>query len=426
MSRSEWWSVSQHDEAGPIPADQLRNRLAALSASVDQLPDLANPPETTLSILGEARTEAHWEAFFTYFLDTDAPHGFGTDLLEAFLTALSRHSTSTLDPPAYQLPEIRIESQIGADDGVPDILLWVPNEWFCCIELKAHSGESDDQTVRYADSAKLGSLTVGDFAEENRHYVYLAPESKPDPASEEFARLAWQDVVPSFTEILSTSRGRYPEKSRAQFADFVDTLQDELAMTEYSKYEREKVALAIEYGPEIDTVQSALQSFVEEELTNWEADFASVAPDGWDTELGGQIYPRMIHDQWRFDHSGPVATDEAAEMALIYESQINEESLLNRDLTISFQRRTGSDETLEQLVYDALYASDIQAEFRQLAAEHDLTLFDRRDGVTVFETPVSLDIGRGDTIGEQFAARIRELEPVTSVVHEAIADIEWE
>lgn len=411
-------------DSGPV--GEIRSRLEELATSIEQLPTLANPPDTTLSILGEARTEAYWEALLEYFLDPEAPHGFDTDVLEAFLTAVSEKSECSLTPRAYQLSEAQIASQVGADDGVPDILLWVADEWFCCIELKAHSGESDDQTIRYANSTTLGPLHVPDFSKMNRHYIYLAPSSKPDPASEDFAKLDWESVIPFISDMLSTGRGRYPSKSRAQLADFIDTLEDELAMTDYKKYEREKVELAIEYGPEIQEVKSALQDFVGQELNSWQEDFLASAPDNWDADLGGRVYPRLFHQNWLFDNTGHIDTTEEANLILNYVSKIDEESLLNGNLSIEFKRRSSYDDRLEEKAYDRLYSEEIQSQLRSLADDHNLTLFDRQDSVQVFETPVPLDIGRGETIGGQFAQRVRELQPVNEVINYALSDIDWQ
>ena len=408
-----------------VPAEEIRGRLEELATSIDKIPTLANSPETTLSILGKTRTEAYWEALLEYFLDPEAPHGFDTDVLEAFLTAVSEESKSSLAPRAYQLSEIQIASQVGADDGVPDILVWIADEWFCCIELKSHSKESDDQTIRYASSTSLGPLHVSDFSKTNRHYIYLAPASTSVPTSEDFVKLDWEDVVPYFGDVLSTGRGRYPSKSQAQLFDFVDTLEDELEMTDYKEYERDKVELAIEYGPEIQMVISALQDFVEQERNSWQEDFLASAPEGWDTDLGGQIHPRLFHQSWLFDETGRVDTEEEADLVLNYVSKINEENLLNRNLTVEFKRRSDSDKKLEEKVYDKLYAEETQTQLRNLAEEHNITLADRTDGVHIFQTPVPLDIDNGDTIGGRFAERIREIQPVNEVINQALLDIDW-
>lgn len=85
-------------DTGQSSLVEIRGRLEELAASIDQLPALATLPDTTLSILGEARTETYWEALLEYFLNPKAPYGFDTDVLEAFLTAVSENSDSSLIP----------------------------------------------------------------------------------------------------------------------------------------------------------------------------------------------------------------------------------------------------------------------------------------------------------------------------------------
>jgi hypothetical protein len=402
--------------------EDLETLLQSLTNAIDRLPTLEEPPLTTLAILGETRTEAYWEALLEYHLDPKAPHGFGTDVLEAFFSVLRSDTQSTLYPQIHNLSAVQVASQVGTHDGVPDLLLWVPDEWFCCIELKAHSGESDDQTIRYADSKTLGPLTVTDYPESARHYLYLAPAATAPPASERFVEMNWEAILPSFRELLATDRGQYPAKSRAQFADYIDTLEDELNMTEYEEYEREKVALAIEHGDAITTAQSAVEEYLNKERNVWQEDFKQTAPPGWSSDQTGEKYPRLLNSDWYLSESGRVETAEEAELVLGYVSKVDAQTLLNQNLTIGLKRFSGANDRLEQRVERCLYSEETQAELAELQDEHELRLFDR-EKVQIFEVPISINLRSAETLGGQFATSIRDLEPVHDLIDRTLSDV---
>jgi hypothetical protein len=399
--------------------EALRNQLEQLSGAVQQIPTPPSSPESVLSILGEARSETSWEALLTYFLDPVAPNGMGTDILAAFFDTISATTQSNLSPRTHQLSEVEVETQITADDGVPDLLLWVPDEWFCCVELKSHSGESNDQTLRYATSDSLGPLTVGDFDPTDRYYLYLAPAATPPPASDAFATLDWETVVNQMRMVLNENRGRYPVKSSAQLADFLDTIDDELNMTEQERYQREKAQLVIDHSDALQEVLAALDDVVAAELAAWQNDFADVADSSWNTTLAGNKYARAYRDEWVRQLNASTADQTPV---VVYELQIDSDALRSGAPQIELKRT--SDTADPQRVYDALYEESIQDELKSLAPRHDVRIRGHSDKVHTLETNVDIDLAGGDTIGGRFATRVDELGPINRVIDRLIAGLD--
>ncbi|OYR52608.1 hypothetical protein DJ73_10185 [Halorubrum sp. Ea1] len=399
--------------------EALRNHLEQLSGAVQQIPTPPSNPESVLSILGEARSETSWEALLTYFLNPTAPHGIDTDILSAFFDTISATTQSNLSPRSHQLSEVEIETQIVADDGVPDLLLWVPDEWFCCVELKSHSAESNDQTLRYATSESLGPLTVGDFDPTDRHYLYLVPEATPPPASDAFATLHWEAVVGQMRTVLNENRGRYPVKSSAQLADFLDTIDDELNMTDQERYQREKAQLVIDHNDALQEVLTALDDVVTAEIASWQDDFADVADSSWNAELAGNKYARVYRDEWVRPTKGSAADQTPV---VVYELQIDADAL--RSGTPQIELKRTSDTADPQRVYNALYQESIQEELQSLAPRHDVRIRGQSDKVHTLETNIDIDLAGGDTIGGQFAIRVNELGPINRVIDQFVADLD--
>jgi hypothetical protein len=372
-----------------------------------------------LSILGEARSETSWEALLEYFLDPTAPNGMDTDILEAFFGAVSAATQSDISPRPHHLSSVDVESQVAADDGVPDLLLWVSDEWFCCVELKSHSGESNDQTLRYADSESLGPLTVEEFSPVDRHYIYLAPSTTPPPASDVFVTLDWEAVVDEIRTNLNENRGRYPVKSSAQLADFLDTIEDELNMTDQERYQREKAQLVIDHNEAIEEALTALDDVVAAELTAWQDDFADVASSSWNTALAGNKYARAYRDEWvRPDRQS--TNDETP--VVVYELQIDGDALRSGAPQIELKRT--SDTAEPESVYDALYEDSIQNRLQSLAPRYDVRIRGHSDKVHTLETDLNIDLAAGDTIGGQFATRLDSLAPINQVIDQLVADLD--
>lgn len=223
----------------------------------EHLSEIEEIPITTLEILGKAGTEGYWETFLLYFIDATNPHGFGTDVLEGVINAICSCPKTTLERPEGSLENVEVYSQVTTDTGPVDIVLWERDEWFICIELKIHSPESDAQTVRYADSTTLGEIPLGK-AVEYGEYVYLAAGSAPDSQASEFIDIPWSHIVKHLEAVLFEGQGRYPAKSSAQLADYLDTIKRELDMGDLSQIS-EETKLYRDHKETIDRLQKSFE-----------------------------------------------------------------------------------------------------------------------------------------------------------------------
>lgn len=145
--------------------------------------------------------------------------------------------------------DVEVAQEVASDQGRPDVMIWVPTEWFLYIEMKVESGEGADQTERYANIRSFDELDIdaGVYDEENQFYLYLAPECASKPKADDFTTLLWEQVAASTEEFLTDDNGYHPARTTAQLFDFVATIRSELTMTEYEAHRKEKIALAIEY-----------------------------------------------------------------------------------------------------------------------------------------------------------------------------------
>lgn len=229
-----------------------------LEAIRERLAGVEQPPATTLQILGEGERERYWEDLLVYFLDASNPHGFGTDVLAAFLDALAAHESTSVEPTHADLEQVTVQSQVPTGNGPLDVLLWREDAWFVVIELKVNAAETGAQTTRYAQADTLGDLNVNHHTGESE-YVYLAPKRARSPKSEAFVDVAWEDVVPHLEEVLSSSHGEYPFKSHGQLADYLDTIRRTLHMDELTTIS-EETKLYIEYAETINRLEEAYQN----------------------------------------------------------------------------------------------------------------------------------------------------------------------
>lgn len=222
---------------------ELERQLMDIKRRIDEI---ERPPATTLDIIDSETEERCWEALLVYFLNTNNPHGFGTDVLKAFLRSIATHEDTTLSGPFQDLDQVNILSQAHTGAGPVDILLWVEDEWYVCIEMKIGSPETGEQTVRYAEATKLGDIHTSQH-DGVSEYVYLAPADAPPPTSSEFVEIAWKHVVEHLSDVIVHGYGQYPSKSTAQLGDYLDTIRRELNMGELNTISEETV-LYIEYA----------------------------------------------------------------------------------------------------------------------------------------------------------------------------------
>lgn len=384
-----------------MPNAKLESHLQEIEERIN---DVDRPPATTLDIIGEAKRERYWEALLVYFLDPDNPHGFGTDVLAAFLNALSAHEGTSLPPRLHDLEQVEVQSQVPTGNGPFDILLWCEDAWYVCIELKVDAAETGGQTRRYARATKLGNLVVSQHSGTSE-YVYLAPSSARDSKSETFVDVSWEHVVPYFEDVLSTSHGQYPSKSSAQFADYLDTIQQTLNMDEFTTIS-EETKLYTEYA---DTINRLVQSYEDDKAKIFKrletAFFAELEGDreDWTVNNRPDTYINFAKEDW--DDVGSGVTIE-------YEPHVH----LNRDhpdihLRLDIER--GGKQEIREELYDKLDQNELDA----LEAD-DWEVVD--GSFAYLSKSVSLDLEHPD---DSIRHAVRELHDFREIVEPYIEEI---
>ena len=259
-------------------SERLLSRLAEFSTRVNQLPETREPPPTTLQLLGRNQREEDWQRLLFYFLSPGKAHGLETELLEQVLSALAEREDIEYTFSRLALTDVEIETEVITSNGRrPDAVIWVDEEWFICFELKVGASEGSSQTSNYVETDAFTSIDVTKSEMASEHYVYLAPADASPPEAEEFTHVSWKWIKSQLEATLETSYGGYPARTTAQLHDFIDTIEQELDMTNYQKNQQEKARLYFEYYDEISETKDAFEA-------RWEA-FA----DSWGTQLAEQI-----------------------------------------------------------------------------------------------------------------------------------------
>jgi hypothetical protein len=290
------------NEDEELSVEEVSDSLSEFQRRFAQLPDVEEPPQTFLHLLGQESEETDWNTILSYFLDPSEPHGFGTGLLEAFLSLLEESSELEFDFDALDFGELTVKSEwVMRDLGVrPDITIYSGRNWFIIIEMKVHAPQSNDQTNQYVCSKKIGNIDKSEFIEEesgqrNQNYVYLAPESATDAEALEFVNISWCEVVEALEQFEYQSHGYYPAKSHAQLNDFLDTIRRELDMTDqdFEQNQLEKMRLYFEYADEIDDARGAFNEWHE-----------SIEEGEWKERFLSDFEPPSWSDEWEADPSG--------------------------------------------------------------------------------------------------------------------------
>jgi hypothetical protein len=138
--------------------DELTDRFRELRTSLEALPEVTEPPKPMLRILGSARSEQKWNTMLAYFLDPTQPHGFGADLLKAFLDRVGQVTDDEIDYYHRDIEQVTVDTEVTSpQDNRLDILIRVPDEWFVCIESKVDASEGNRQTQRYVEDTHIGN-----------------------------------------------------------------------------------------------------------------------------------------------------------------------------------------------------------------------------------------------------------------------------
>lgn len=243
-------------------SSNLEHRLAEMKRRLQSLPDSKEPPPTLLHILGRRRQEQDWQRLLFHFLSPDEPHGFEHDLLERFLTALSKRDDLDFSFTRFDLPAVQVEQEVHTTRGRPDAVLWARTDWFICWELKIGASEAEGQTPAYVNVESFSGINLpkNDVPRGGRYYLYLAPADAEPPEADEFVHISWEWVASELQSFLANSYGTYPAATTAHLTDFISTIQREFTMTEYQENQQEKAQLCFEYYDEIEEIQQAFEN----------------------------------------------------------------------------------------------------------------------------------------------------------------------
>jgi len=250
----------------------VKERIQELIQKLNRLPEVEEPPPTTLQILGQHQQEQDWQKFLFYFLSPYENHGFEYDLLAHLLSSLSERDDLDYTFSRLDLQDIRVATEVVSSNKTrPDAILWRPDDWFICWELKLWASETQKQTEAYIDASSFPAidLSKSNVREENQHYVYLAPEGASSPEANEFVQLSWEWIASELETFLSQSHGGHPARSTAQLDDFISTIQYELTMTENQENQQEKSRLYFEHYDEIQDIKKAFDNQWDNFGDNW-------------------------------------------------------------------------------------------------------------------------------------------------------------
>ncbi|WP_267642071.1 PD-(D/E)XK nuclease family protein [Haloarchaeobius amylolyticus] len=171
-----------------MPAgDKLDDRLREFRASLEAIPEVSEPPKSTLRILGSMRAEQQWNTLLAYFLDPSEPHGFDADLLKRFLDTVSEETGSSIDYIHRDIERVRVDTEVTSpQNNRLDIVIRAPEKWFVCIESKVDASEGERQTQRYIQDKHIGNEEKSEYPQDGHHYVFLSKAHASDSAAERF------------------------------------------------------------------------------------------------------------------------------------------------------------------------------------------------------------------------------------------------
>lgn len=268
---------------------ELSDALSEFQRRFAQLPDVEEPPQTLLHVLRRESKETYWNKILSYFLDPTEPHGFGTDFLKRFLSVLETNSELEFDLGWLDFSETEVESEWttrGTGDR-PDLVIYSGRNWFVCVEIKVGASEGKNQTERYAESAHIGDIPKDEFPENGQYYVYLSARGSASASADEFADVAWREVVAELERFKVQSQGQYPAKSLAQLDDFLDTIRREMNMTDnvFKQNQIEKMRLYMKYVELMEEARDAFDEVYKREKKSWKERFLSeFQPPSWSGE----------------------------------------------------------------------------------------------------------------------------------------------
>lgn len=316
----------------------LEENLKELSRQINQLPEIQEPPRTTLQVLSFDHLEKYWNRLLTYFLNSQNPHGFDSKVLEVFLDTISKETD--FEYSKYQLQNVRVQSEVETQDGNRADLLLFPEdkEWFIWAELKVRSSEIQNQTKKYVEDSHIGNEKKSESDEDRHHYVYISKDSESD--RDEFSDISWETFVQNFENISLTAQSHVPFVSVSQFSQFLTTMKEEIGMSKepYQENQEQKRKLYLKYYQEIDEAREAFKNFWEHHKNNWKENFLEKYGENLSDEwrLNSNKYGQIYQEGWYLDENVNEATPDDCVFRLHFIHRIRDFSSF-RDGQIVFQ-----------------------------------------------------------------------------------------
>lgn len=399
---------------------------------MSELGEYEEPPKTFLRIIGQSQTEKAWHLLLAYFLDPSEPHGFGTDALQQFLRVVSENRETPFEYHLGELKSATVDVEVAADDGRPDIVLWVDGSWFVCIEVKVDSGESGNQTERYANSERLGDLDVTTIPESQQNYVYLADRRARGSNAREFVDIHWKDVVEGLDRLRSNQLATYPARSGSQLSEFLDHIKHELHMTEDTAAYTEKAVLAIEHQDLLEELDNAVGRVVEDIEASWDSELRKDPPAGWTDEwktirYSGK-YGRILKEEWVLPSNTTGKPKKGKGFAIAFPTEILRENIENKQTHFKFKVYGGNE--YSDRYQEHFYSNEFQERIGPILEKHDIIVEENGDNSRLLKTPYPLEIDSGtgynDALKQAFQEHLELVPHLEDLYFEVRSEIDNE
>lgn len=364
--------------------EQLKNKIESHSEDYNNINEQSDP-KTLFQVLNIQNKEKTWHRLLEYYITPSESHGFGSDVLVAFLQSISEHHPSLeIQNPRRELTDVVIESEVSVEGGRPDLILYFPDEWLVCVEIKVDAEERDEQTKRYVEESWIASRFEPSLEEK---YVYLAPEGEPSPDHEAFSKLSWESVIRQVQRTVGEQLGRYPAASAAQLTEFMNAAEDKLDMKDAHTDPDtiEKARLRLEHADAINETHAAFVSLYEDVESNWPDQLIQqYGPVKWPKEWScgrdkksewGQIY----HKDWRLDENfKPISDVDDATVKLQFVHKIKKKYLLDGKLIFRTKWPNGGNSDLREDFREQLMSESNKQRWLSLTNERGIKCLDRK------------------------------------------------
>lgn len=340
---------------------RVKEQLGEFETAVDKIPSPDPPPKTTLQLQNRADVEDAWQNYFRYFLNPDADHGLGIDALLQFLRSLDNIARKSF--PTRLSDDVVVEGEVSSPNGNrPDVVIQEPGEFFVCCELKLYSSEGQNQTNRYVNDNYIGYTQKKQFPEHRQYYVYIRRPGHPRADADEFLNVTWLQLQEWLKPLLFSNQGRYPSRTTAQLADFLDTIQQDMSQDEHIQTAQEKMRLYFNHEDAIHEAKEGLNTVYEYEEENWRRRFLEgYLPDNWteNWHTNPSKYGQIYHSKWRQDE-GLSINDAKIRMHFVHLIR-NKSSFSDGKLTFQLRMPSAGPyrDRLEELFMSERFADDL-------------------------------------------------------------------